>query len=200
MTAASERAIPAAVKVLVFKLEGGMTGVYRDPGDDTIEVTLKANAGAGLEVSTPGRRGRQRGGRRLLAEGRLLRHGPRRVARTWEFDSSDDADEFIDDMVEKVMAKADPIPNFLQDADDYDLPEQESDTVYGGSSRERLGLQGGGGGGYAAAERRDRGRAGRDVLRQRRRDVLLQGEGRNQRAAPGCRFAGGFGAAATARS
>ena len=35
-------------------------------------------------------------------------------------------------MVDKVVAEADPIPDFLQGADDYDPPHQDSDTIYGG--------------------------------------------------------------------
>ena len=35
-------------------------------------------------------------------------------------------------MVDKVVAEADLIPDFLQSADDYDPPQQDSDTIYGG--------------------------------------------------------------------
>src|ERR1700761_4942895 len=54
ITKSDDKSIQGSVKVLVFKLSGGVTGVYRVAADGTTWVTLQANAGAGLEFSTPG--------------------------------------------------------------------------------------------------------------------------------------------------
>jgi hypothetical protein len=134
VTRSSDKSIQGSVKVLVFKLEGGVEGVYRVAADGTTWVTLKANAGAGLEFSTPGV---EAGSDEMTAsspKGEFSVTGRGEFARTWKFGSEDDAHDFIDHMVDKVVAEADPIPNFLQGADDYDPPDQDSDTIYGGVS------------------------------------------------------------------
>jgi len=150
ITRSSDKSIQGSVKVLVFKLEGGVEGVYRVAADGTTWVTLKANAGAGLEFSTPGvkagdgsvQRPRRRASSRSPARGEF--------GRTWKFGSEGDAHDFIDHMVDKVVAEADPIPDFFQHADDYDPPAQDSDTVYGGVNVSGS-VSAGAGGAYASA-------------------------------------------------
>ena len=151
VVSSSDKSIQASVKVLVFKLEGGVTGVYRVSADGTTYVTLQANAGAGLEFSTPGvEAGSDESTTASSPKGEFSVTGRGEFARTWKFDSTDDADEFIDKTVKKVIALADPIPNGLQGDDNYDLPDQDSDTVYGGIAVTGS-VSGGGGGAYAAA-------------------------------------------------
>lgn len=134
VTRSSDKSIQGSVKVLVFKLEGGVEGVYRVAADGTTWVTLKANAGAGLEFSTPGVEAGDGDVQASSPKGEFSVTGRGEFARTWKFSSQDDADSFIGHMVDKVVAQADPIPDFLQGADDYDPPDQDSDTVYGGVS------------------------------------------------------------------
>src|SRR5690348_6986307 len=50
----SDKAIDASVKVLVFKFSGGVSGVMQIAANGQTTVTLAADAGAGLEFSTPG--------------------------------------------------------------------------------------------------------------------------------------------------
>jgi hypothetical protein len=132
ITRSSDKSIQGSVKVLVFKLEGGVEGVYRVAADGTTWVTLKANAGAGLEFSTPGVEAGTDEVQASSPKGEFSVTGRGEFARTWKFGSEDDAHDFINHMVDKVVALADPIPNFLQGADDYDAPDQDSDTIYGG--------------------------------------------------------------------
>ena len=134
ITRSSDKSIQGSVKVLVFKLEGGVEGVYRVAADGTTWVTLKANAGAGLEFSTPGVEAGSDEVQASSPKGEFSVTGRGEFARTWKFRSEDDAHDFINHMVDKVVALADPIPNFLQGADDYDPPDQDSDTIYGGVS------------------------------------------------------------------
>ena len=146
ITRSSDKSIQGSVKVLVFKLEGGVEGVYRVAADGTTWVTLKANAGAGLEFSTPGVEAGTDEVQASSPKGEFSVTGRGEFARTWKFKSEDDAHSFIDHMVDKVVALADPIPNFLQGADDYDPPDQDSDTIYGG-----VNVSGGVSGGGASA-------------------------------------------------
>jgi hypothetical protein len=146
ITRSSDKSIQGSVKVLVFKLEGGVEGVYRVAADGTTWVTLKANAGAGLEFSTPGVEAGTDEVQASSPKGEFSVTGRGEFARTWKFKSEDDAHSFINHMVDKVVALADPIPNFLQGADDYDPPDQDSDTIYGG-----VNVSGGVSGGGASA-------------------------------------------------
>ena len=146
ITRSSDKSIQGSVKVLVFKLEGGVEGVYRVAADGTTWVTLKANAGAGLEFSTPGVEAGTDEVQASSPKGEFSVTGRGEFARTWKFRSEDDAHDFINHMVDKVVALADPIPNFLQGADDYDPPDQDSDTIYGG-----VNVSGGVSGGGASA-------------------------------------------------
>jgi hypothetical protein len=146
ITRSSDKSIQGSVKVLVFKLEGGVEGVYRVAADGTTWVTLKANAGAGLEFSTPGVEAGTDEVQASSPKGEFSVTGRGEFARTWKFGSEDDAHDFINHMVDKVVALADPIPNFLQGADDYDPPDQDSDTIYGG-----VNVSGGASGGGASA-------------------------------------------------
>lgn len=132
ITRSSDKSIQGSVKVIVFKLEGGVEGVYRVAADGTTWVTLKANAGAGLEFSTPGVEAGTDEVQASSPKGEFSVTGRGEFARTWKFKSEDGAHSFINHMVDKVIAQADPIPNFLQGADDYDPPDQDSDTIYGG--------------------------------------------------------------------
>ena len=129
-------------------------------------MTLQANAGAGLEFSTPGVEAGSDEAAASSPKGEFSVTGRGEFARTWKFDSTDDADEFINKTVKKVIANADPIPNFLQGDDDYDLPDQDSDTVYGGINVTGS-VSGGGGGAYAAAGGSIEAGVGRQVRRER---------------------------------
>src|SRR4051812_38390558 len=142
---ASDRSFQASVKVLVFKLEGGIAGTKRVSADGTTYVTLKANAGAGLEFSTPGVEAGDADVQASSPKGEFAITGKGEFARTWKFTSEGDADDFIDHMVDKVKARADLVPNFLQGADDYDPPDEDSNTVYGGIGVTASGSAGGGG-------------------------------------------------------
>ena len=150
VTRSADTSIRGSVKVLVFKLEGGVEGVYRVAADGTTWVTLRANAGAGLEFSTPGVEAGDGDVRASSPKGEFSVTGRGELARTWKFRSEDDAHDFIDHMVDKVLAEADLIPNFLQGADDYDPPPQDSDTIYGGVSVSGS-ASAGAGGAYATA-------------------------------------------------
>ena len=192
VVSSSDKSIQAAVKVLVFKLEGGVTGVYRVSADGTTYVTLQANAGAGLEFSTPGVEAGSDEAAASSPKGEFSVTGRGEFARTWKFDSTDDADEFIDNTVKKVIAVSDPIPNFLQDDDDYDLPEQDSDTVYGGINVTGS-VSGGGGGAYAAAGGSIEAGVGAKYAENGDVTYFFKAKaGLNARA--GTNFAGGFGA------
>ena len=192
VVSSSDKSIQAAVKVLVFKLEGGVTGVYRVSADGTTYVTLQANAGAGLEFSTPGVEAGSDEAAASSPKGEFSVTGRGEFARTWKFDSTDDADEFIDKTVKKVIAVSDPIPNFLQDDDDYDLPEQDSDTVYGGINVTGS-VSGGGGGAYAAAGGSIEAGVGAKYAENGDVTYFFKAKaGLNARA--GTNFAGGFGA------
>ncbi|HWK27466.1 MAG TPA: hypothetical protein VNS09_12940 [Solirubrobacter sp.] len=129
---ASDRSLEASVKVFVFKLEGGVTGIKRVAADGTTTITLKANAGAGLNFSTPGASAEGGGAEASSPKGEFSVTGKGEFSRTWKFSSEGDADSFVDHVVDKVKAKLDWKPDFLQSADDYELPPQDSDTVYGG--------------------------------------------------------------------
>ena len=192
VVSSSDKSIQAAVKVLVFKLEGGVTGVYRVSADGTTYVTLQANAGAGLEFSTPGVEAGSDDVGASSPKGEFSVTGRGEFARTWKFDSTDDADAFIDNTVKKVIAIADPIPNFLQDDDDYDLPDQDSDTVYGGIAVTGS-VSGGGGGAYAAAGGGIEAGVGAKFLENGDVTYFFKAKA-NVNARAGTSFAGGFGA------
>src|SRR3954471_17661651 len=144
----SDKSLEASLKVLVFKLEGGIAGTKRVSADGTSYVTLKANAGAGLEFSTPGVEAGDADVQASSPKGEFAITGKGEFARTWKFTSEGDADDFIDHMVDKVKARADLVPNFLQGADDYDPPDEDSNTVYGGLGV-NASASAGGGGAYA---------------------------------------------------
>ena len=85
VVSSSDKSVQASVKVFVIKLEGGVTGVYRVSADGTTSVTLKANAGAGLEFSTPGV---EAGSDEVAAsspKGEFSVTGKGEFARTWKF-------------------------------------------------------------------------------------------------------------------
>jgi hypothetical protein len=128
----ADRSLQAEVKVLLLKLEGGVTGVKRVSADGTTYITLKANAGAGLKFSTPGASAEAGGEGASSPKGEFSVTGKGEFSRTWKFSSESDADDFVHHVVDKVKAKVDWKPDFLQHADDYDLPDQDSDTIYGG--------------------------------------------------------------------
>jgi hypothetical protein len=134
ITKNDDKSIQGSVKVLVFKLSGGVTGVYRVAADGTTWVTLQANAGAGLEFSTPGVEAGDGAVQASSPHGEFSVSGNGQFGRTWKFPSEDDAHDFINHMVDKVIAENDLIPDFFQSADDYDPPHQDSDTIYGGVS------------------------------------------------------------------
>src|SRR4051812_5903837 len=168
ITRSSDKSIQGSVKVLVFKLEGGVEGVYRVAADGTTWVTLKANAGAGLEFSTPGVEAGPDEVRASSRRGEFPVPGRGEFGRRWKFGSEDDAHAFIAHMVEKVVAEADPIPNFLQGADDYDPPHQDSDTVYGG-----VNVSGGvSGGGASASGGGEGGPGGEGFAHRDKKDVF----------------------------
>jgi hypothetical protein len=145
VVSSSDKSLQASVKVFVFKLEGGVTGVKRVSADGTTYVTLKANAGAGLEFSTPGVEADGGGASASSPKGEFSVTGRGELARTWKFDSEKGADDFVGHVVDKAKAKLDWKPDFLQSADDYKLPDQDSDTIYGGVALTGSASAGGGG-------------------------------------------------------
>ena len=192
VVSSSDKSIQGAVKVLVFKLEGGVTGVYRVSADGTTFVTLQANAGAGLEFSTPGVEAGSDGASVSPPKGEFSVTGKGEFARTWRFASTDEADAFINNTVNKVIAQIDPIPNMFQGADDYELPAQDSDTIYGGVSVAGS-ASAGGGGAYASAG--GGVEAGVGARYHANGDVTYFFKAKaNANAAAGTSFAGGFGA------
>jgi hypothetical protein len=193
ITSSSDASIQGSVKVLVFKLEGGVEGVYRVAADGTTWVTLKANAGAGLEFSTPGVEAGSDDVKASSPKGEFSVTGRGEFARTWKFGSQDDADDFIDHMVDKVVAQADPIPNFFQHADDYDPPDQDSDTIYGGVSIAGS-VSAGGGGAYASAGGGVEGGVGAQYYGNGDTTYFFRAKA-SANAKAGVDFAGGFGLA-----
>jgi len=192
VVSASDKSVQASVKVFVIKLEGGVTGIYRVAADGTTTVTLKANAGAGLEFSTPGVEAGSDDVAASSPKGEFSVTGKGEFARTWKFDSQADADEFIDNVVKKVKAKADLIPNFLQDDDDYQLPPHDSDTIYGGVSVSGS-VSGGGGGAYVAAGGGVEGGLGATYNANGDVTYFFKAKA-NVNGRAGNSFAGGFGA------
>jgi hypothetical protein len=102
VVSASDRSLQASVKVLVFKAEGGVTGIKRVSADGTTYITLKANAGAGLNFSTPGVEAGADDVQASSPKGEFAITGKGEFARTWKFDSEGDADDFVDNVVDKV--------------------------------------------------------------------------------------------------
>jgi len=188
----SDRSLQASVKVLVFEAEGGVTGVERVSADGTTYITLKANAGAGLEFSTPGVEAGADDAQASSPKGEFSVTGRGEFARTWKFSSEQDADDFVDSVVDKAKAKLDWKPNFLQSADDYDLPDQDADTVYGGISVSGSASAGAGG---AYASYGGGVEAGVGVKFSANGDTTYFFKAKaNINAAAGTSFAGGFGA------
>lgn len=147
VVAASSRKVSGSVTIVVFKLGGGVEGIYETRADGTVAVTLRASGEAGLEFRTPAPSAAA-GGTGGGASGKFSVTGQGELSRKWVFDSTAAADAFIHRTVERAIAKSDPIPNFLQSADDYELPAHAETTVQGG-----IGLAGsasaGSGGAYA---------------------------------------------------
>jgi hypothetical protein len=190
ITKSSDKSIQGSVKVLVFKLEGGVEGVLRVAADGTTWVTLRANAGAGLEFSTPGVEAGSDDLHASSPKGEFSVTGKGEFARTWKLGSEDDAHDFIGHMVDKVVALADPIPNFLQGADDYDPPDADSDTIYGGVSV--TGSASAGGGAYAGASGGIEGGVGAQYYANGDTTFFFRARA-NASGNAGLDFAGGFG-------
>jgi hypothetical protein len=191
---ASDRAVDGSVKVLVFKFEGGVKGIYEVAADGTTTVTLQADAGAGLEFSTPGVKAGDGDVQASSPKGEFSVTGKGEFARAWKFKSEDDANSFIHHMVDKVVAEADPIPDFLQSADDYDPPKQFSDTIYGGIDVEGS-YSAGGGGAYAGAEGGIEAGLGATYAANGDTTYFFKAKASASGKA-GLAFAGGFGASA----
>ena len=192
VVSASDRSLEASVKVLVFKAEGGVAGVKRVSADGTTYITMKANAGAGLEFSSPGASAEGGGTGASSPKGDFSVTGKGEFARTWKFASEREADDFVDHVVDKVKAKLDWKPDFLQSADDYDLPDQDSDTLYGGIAAGGS-VSAGGGGAYAAAGGGVEGGVGAKFLANGDRTYFFKAKA-NVNARAGSSLAGGFGA------
>jgi hypothetical protein len=131
----ASRAGEAHVKVAVFTLAGGVKAVREERADGSVKVTLEANADAGLEFSTPGAEVEVGGGG---PEGTGQREvsvtGGGSVARSWVFDegdaaaSAEAADQFQDDVIDRVKAQIDPWPWTSGPG----LPEHTETSVRGG--------------------------------------------------------------------
>ena len=153
---------------------------------------MQANAGAGLEFLDPRCGGRQRRGHRLLAQGRVQRHRQGRVRPHLALRLHRRRRRVHRQRRQEGHRTADPIPNFLQNDDDYDLPDQASDTVYGGISVTGS-ASAGGGGAYATAG--GGVEAGVGARYSANGDVTYFFKAKaNVNAAAGNSFAGGFGA------
>jgi hypothetical protein len=192
IVSSSDRAIEGSVKVLVFKLEGGVKGIYEVAADGTTTVTLQADAGAGLEFSTPGVKAGDGDVQASSPKGEFSITGKGEFARAWKFKSPAEADSFIHHMVDKVAAESDLIPNFLQGADDYDPPKQDSDTIFGGISAQGS-YSAGGGGAYVGAEGGIEAGLGAKFSANGDTTYFFKAKGSASGKA-GMAFAGGFGA------
>jgi hypothetical protein len=128
----SQRGIAGSVKVGWFEFGGGVEGVKEVRADGTTKVTIKANANAGLNfgaevgISAGDTSTKVGSGASAKVNGS--------VARAWVFKSEAEADGFIDDVKKKVIAIADPRPNFPFTDDDADikLPDYDEQTIQGG--------------------------------------------------------------------
>ena len=159
----------------------------------------KANAGAGLEFSTPGVEAGTTRPRPPRPRASSASPAAASSPRTWKFDSADDADEFIDNVGQEGHGRSRTRSRTSsRTTTTTTCPTQDSDTdlrrhhVTGSVSA-------GGGGAYAAAGGSIEAGVGAQVLRQRRQDLLLQGQGRPQRPA-GTASRAASAPAATARS
>ena len=200
VVSSSDKSIQASVKVLVFKLEGGVTGVYRVSADGTTYVTLQANAGRRARVLHPRRRGRQRRGHASSPKGEFSVTGKGEFARTWKFDSTGDADEFIDNVVKKVIAQARPDPELPPERRRLRPARPGLRHRLRRHLGHRLGLRRAAAARTPAAGGGVEAGVGAKLLGQRRRDLLLQGQGQRQRPRGHHRSPAASGPTATARS
>jgi|GEM_PF-4785301 len=187
----SDKSIQGSVKVLVFKLEGGVEGIYQVAADGSTTVTLKANAGAGLQFSTPGVKVDGDGTEASSPKGDFSVTGKGELSRTWIFPTQDDANTFIDRTVQKVIDEHDGIPDFLESGDDYQLPKEDSTTIYGGVSV-NASISAGAGGAYAQASGGAEAGLGAQYYTNGDTTYFFQAKA-NIGGKAGLAFAGGFG-------
>lgn len=132
----SKRGIAGDVKAFFIEIGGGVEALREERADGSVKITIKGNAKAGLEFSTPGADVSALGKEGGTGERSLEVSGNGEVAKSWVFENADDADDFVDDVKKKVIAIADPRPNFPGTDDDADieLPPSTETTVAGGVS------------------------------------------------------------------
>jgi hypothetical protein len=128
----AQRGIAGSVRVLAFDLGAGVDGLKEIRADGTVKVTIKGNAKAGLNFGADVgiKAGDKEAG--IGSGARVGVNGA--IARAWVFNDDAAADGFIDDVKRKVVAIADPMPNFPGTSDDADikLPAHDESTVQGG--------------------------------------------------------------------
>jgi hypothetical protein len=188
----SDIGVSASVKVAVVKAEGGVTAIKRVSADGTTYITVTPNAGLGLEFSTPGVEAGAGDAQASSPKGEFSVTGKGEFSRTWKFSSEREGDEFVDNVVDKVEAKLDWTPDFLQSADDYTLPDQDSDTIYGGISV-NASASAGAGGAYASFGGGVEAGVGAKFSANGDKTYFFKAKA-NVKAATGVSFAGGFGA------
>lgn len=130
----AEREGEAHVKVTIFVLEGGVKAVREERGDGSVKVTLEGNADAGLEFATPSADVDLAGTETGTGQRELRVTGGGALARSWVFDegsaaaSGEAADQFQDDVIDKVKAHVDLNP-FNSGPD---LPDHDETAIQGG--------------------------------------------------------------------
>jgi hypothetical protein len=128
----AQRGIAGTVRVVAFDFGAGVDGLKEIRADGTVKVTIKGNAKAGLNFGADIgiKAGDKEAG--IGSNQRVGVNGS--VARAWVFKDNATADKFIDDVKKKVVAIADPMPNFPGTSDDADikLPPHDESTVQGG--------------------------------------------------------------------
>jgi len=132
----SQRGVNGAVKVIVFKLGGGVEAMREERADGSVKVTLKANAKAGLDFGGPEAEVEGGGAEAGSGEREIEVTGAGEVAKAWTFRTPEEADAFQDDVSKKVKAHLSFAPNFpgTSDDEDIELPPAGETTIQGGVS------------------------------------------------------------------
>jgi hypothetical protein len=128
----AQRGISGTIRIVAFDFGAGVEGLKEIRADGTVKVTIKGNAKAGLNFGADVgiKAGDKEAG--IGSNSRVGVTGS--IARAWVFKDNETADTFIDDVKRKVVAIADPMPNFPGTSDDADieLPPHDESTIQGG--------------------------------------------------------------------
>jgi len=167
--------VNGSVKAFFIEVEGGVRGTQTEHADRSVEVSLMGTAGLGAELKSPGAKVEGDEVKVSTPKGELSGGLQGQVARTWRFRSRQEAEAFQAAVRDKLVAEADIIPNFLQEADNYKLPSHTKTTVAGGvKAKAELAA---GSAGYSSGQGNIGGLAGADLHANGDRTVFLQGGG-----------------------